>query len=61
MSRIYINELCQHVGEEVQLHGWLYHKRSSGKVRFLILRDGTGVVQAVMVKGQVPDEVILII
>jgi asparaginyl-tRNA synthetase len=57
MARIYINQLHQHVGEEVQLHGWLYNKRSSGKVRFLLLRDGTGVIQAVMVKGGVPDEV----
>src|SRR5512137_2384233 len=57
MARIYINQLDQHVGEEVQLHGWLYNKRSSGKVRFLLLRDGTGVIQSVMVKGAVPDEV----
>ena len=55
MARIYINELGLHIGMEVQLHGWLYHKRSSGKVRFLLMRDGTGVVQCVMVKGQVPD------
>jgi asparaginyl-tRNA synthetase len=58
MARIYINELFQHVGEEVQLHGWVYNKRSSGKVKFLILRDGTGVAQAVIVKGQVSDQVI---
>jgi asparaginyl-tRNA synthetase len=57
MARIYIHQLDQHVGEEVQLHGWLYNKRSSGKVRFLLLRDGTGVIQSVMVKGAVPDEV----
>ena len=55
--RIYIDQLDQHVGEEVQLHGWLYNKRSSGKVRFLLLRDGTGVIQSVMVKGGVPDVV----
>jgi asparaginyl-tRNA synthetase len=58
MARIYINELAQHVGEEVQLHGWVYNKRSSGKVKFLLLRDGSGIVQAVIVKGQVSDEVI---
>ena len=58
MARIYINELSQHVGEEVQLFGWVYNKRSSGKVKFLILRDGTGIAQAVIVKGQLPDEVI---
>jgi asparaginyl-tRNA synthetase len=57
MARTYIHELGLHTGTEVQLNGWLYHKRSSGKVRFLLLRDGTGVVQCVMVKGQVPDSV----
>ncbi len=57
MARTYINELGKHISEEVQLYGWLYHKRSSGKVRFLLLRDGTGIVQCVMVKGQVPENV----
>ncbi len=42
-------------GTEVTLTGWVYNKRSSGKVRFLILRDGTGVIQCVFLKGQVPD------
>ena len=37
------------------MRGWLYNKRSSGKVRFLILRDGTGLVQGVMVKGKIPE------
>jgi len=57
MKRIYIKELEKYVGAEVQLHGWLYNKRSSGKIHFLLLRDGTGIVQCVMVKGQVPDNV----
>ncbi len=57
MVRIYIEDLLQHVGEEVQLYGWLYNKRSSGKVKFLILRDGTGIVQGVFVKNQVPDNI----
>ncbi len=55
MSRIYIEDLSRHVGEEVCIHGWLYNKRSSGKIRFLVVRDGTGVVQCVMAKGSVPD------
>ena len=55
---MYISELNNHIGEEVQLHGWVYNKRSSGKVKFLILRDGTGTVQGVLVKGQVSDAVI---
>ena len=59
MSRIYIEELSKHVGEEISISGWLYHKRSSGKVRFLVVRDGTGLLQCVMVKGVIPDEVFL--
>lgn len=55
MKRVYIEDLGKHVGEEVQLKGWLYNKRSSGKVRFLLLRDGTGILQGVMVKGGVSE------
>ncbi len=58
MEKTYIQDLHRHEGEEVQLHGWVYNKRSSGKVKFIILRDGTGLVQGVMVKGQVPDSLI---
>jgi asparaginyl-tRNA synthetase len=57
MKRVYIEDLEKHVGEVIQLRGWLYHKRSSGKVRFLLLRDGTGILQGVMVKGGVSEEV----
>ncbi|MEX0602592.1 MAG: asparagine--tRNA ligase [Bacteroidota bacterium] len=56
MHRIYVEELKHHVGEKVRIQGWLYHKRSSGKIRFLLLRDGTGVVQCVMAKGQVGED-----
>jgi len=41
---------------EVELRGWLYNKRSSGKIHFLELRDGTGFIQCVVVKGEVSDE-----
>ena len=57
MQRIYIKDLSEHVDEEVSIHGWLYHKRSSGKIRFLVVRDGTGMVQCVMVKGVLPESV----
>lgn len=57
MSRSYVEDLHKQIGKEVLLQGWLYNKRSSGKVRFLLLRDGTGVVQCVMAKGTVPDDV----
>jgi asparaginyl-tRNA synthetase len=57
MKRICIDELQHHVGETITLHGWLYNKRSSGKVRFLVMRDGSGLVQGVVVKAIVPEEV----
>lgn len=51
-----VRDLCEHVGEEITLRGWLYNKRSSGKIQFLIVRDATGLVQAVMVKKEVDPE-----
>ncbi|MDH7605296.1 MAG: asparagine--tRNA ligase [Melioribacter sp.] len=54
---VYIKDLSKHVGEEVTLKGWLYNKRSSGKIKFLILRDGSGYTQCVVVKNNVSDEV----
>ena len=51
MARVYIEELKGHVGESVTVKGWVYNKRSSGKIRFVIVRDGTGILQCVMVKG----------
>ncbi len=50
MNQTYINELKKHIGEEVTLKGWLYNSRSSGKLVFLQLRDGTGIVQCVCFK-----------
>lgn len=56
MNPTYIEHLPHHVGEEVTIRGWVYNKRSSGKVRFLLVRDGTGIVQSVLMKGESPDE-----
>jgi asparaginyl-tRNA synthetase len=56
MKRFYVEDLSKHVGEEVKIHGWLYNKRSSGKIRFLLVRDGTGIVQCVLASGDVPEE-----
>ncbi len=50
MSQTYIDQLKDHIGESVTLKGWLYNKRSSGKLVFLQLRDGTGIVQCVVFK-----------
>ncbi|HUP01991.1 MAG TPA: asparagine--tRNA ligase [Gemmatimonadota bacterium] len=48
-----ITDLGDHVGETVAVRGWLYNKRSSGKIAFLLIRDGTGVVQGVLAQPQV--------
>jgi asparaginyl-tRNA synthetase len=55
-THTYINQLAQHVGSEVTLKGWLYNMRSSGKIAFPQLRDGTGVVQCVVLKTAVEPE-----
>ncbi|MGE5412350.1 MAG: OB-fold nucleic acid binding domain-containing protein, partial [Clostridiales bacterium] len=57
MQKIYIKDLGQHVDQTITLKGWLYNKRSSGKVRFIILRDGSGLLQCVVFKGNVTPEV----
>jgi asparaginyl-tRNA synthetase len=56
MQQVYINQLSGHVGEEVLLKGWLYNMRSSGKLLFPQLRDGTGVVQCVVFKRAVSEQ-----
>src|SRR6185295_19131365 len=53
----YINQLSNHVGAEVVLKGWLYNLRSSGKILFPQLRDGTGIVQCVALKNAIAPEV----
>ena len=51
-----IAELKDRVGRTVTVRGWVTHVRSSGKVAFAVIRDGTGVMQAVFVKTQIPPE-----
>ena len=55
-EKVTINELAGHVGKDVTLAGWLYNSRASGKIQFLIIRDGTGLCQCIAEKGKVPDE-----
>lgn len=50
-------DIAEHEGQEVLIKGWLYNKRSSGKIQFLQLRDGTGFIQGVLVQNEVPEEV----
>jgi asparaginyl-tRNA synthetase len=56
MSVTRILDFKDHVGGPVTVRGWLHNKRSSGKLQFLILRDGSGFAQAVMAKAAVPAE-----
>ncbi len=51
-----VKHLGEFAGEQVQLEGWVYNSRSSGKVGFLMLRDGTGIVQCVISRADVGEE-----
>ena len=55
-EKVTINELAGYVEKEITLAGWLYNSRASGKIQFLIIRDGTGLCQCIAEKGKVPDE-----
>lgn len=50
-----IAALSEFDGETIKLRGWVFNKRSSGKIKFLMIRDGSGIVQGVLVKGEVDD------
>jgi len=56
-SRIRIEDAGRHVGEPVEIAGWLYNLRKSGKIVFPLLRDGTGTIQAVAVKANLDEPV----
>ncbi len=55
MNWVYIEDIAGHLDREVEVRGWVYNKRSSGKVRFLIVRDGTGLLQATLF-GEAKDQ-----
>ena len=57
MPHVYIEDIGKHTGEDVTIKGWLHNRRSSGKIHFLTIRDGSGFIQAVMSKAAVGDEV----
>jgi len=48
MKWVYIEDIGDYVDEDVEIRGWVYNKRSSGKIRFLLVRDGTGIIQAII-------------
>jgi len=54
---VYIEKISQYVGQEVTIKGWLYNIRSSGKLMFPELRDGTGIIQGVVSKKEVSEKV----
>jgi asparaginyl-tRNA synthetase len=53
---VYVEDLKHHVGQDVTLKGWLYNMAGKGKLYFLQVRDGTGIVQAVVSKADVSEE-----
>ncbi len=57
-EKISIDSIGNYEGEHVTVRGWVTHKRSSGRIRFLVIRDGTGVIQATLIKGETSDEVL---
>jgi asparaginyl-tRNA synthetase len=57
MTEFTIARAAEFDGKEVELRGWLYNKRASGKLIFPIFRDGTGLMQAVVSKAEVSPEV----
>lgn len=56
MDYIFIKDLKDYLDKEVLVKGWVYNSRSSGKIAFLQVRDGTGFVQAIVVQSQVEGE-----
>lgn len=56
MDWVYISDIGAHEGKAVTLKGWLYNKRSSGKLHFLLIRDGTGIIQGVVSRADVSPE-----
>ncbi len=56
MPHVSIDKIGDHVSETVSIKGWLHNRRSSGKIHFLVVRDGTGFLQVVMGRNDVPEE-----
>src|SRR5947207_10652537 len=54
-SHVYVGDVAAHEGKEALFRGWLYGQRSSGKLHFVQLRDGTGIIQCVVSKKDVPE------
>ena len=57
MTAATIGEIGGHVGEDVEIHGWVYNLRSSGAIHFLLVRDGTGIIQVVAARNDLAPDV----
>lgn len=58
MQWVRIRDLAHHAGTAVELRGWVYNYRSKGKIQFIVLRDGSGICQCVVVQGEAGDGVV---
>jgi asparaginyl-tRNA synthetase len=56
MGEVEIRDIGEHVGKKVTLKGWIYNLRSSGKIYFLVVRDGTGIIQCVVERSSISGE-----
>ena len=56
-AHVYVEKLAEHIGQEIVLKGWLYNMAGKGKLYFLQVRDGSGIVQCVVSKQEVTEEV----
>lgn len=56
MERVYIEDIASREGQRTTIQGWLYNKRSSGKVQFHLFRDGTGIIQGIITPEGVGQE-----
>ncbi|MFQ6014876.1 MAG: asparagine--tRNA ligase [Anaerolineae bacterium] len=54
---VFVERIADHVGQEVTIKGWLFNKTDKGQLQFLLVRDGTGLIQAVVLKKEVKPEV----
>jgi len=57
MKTIRISDIRNYEGKEVEIRGWLYNRRSSGKIKFLIVRDGTSFIQATLIKNEMDGKI----
>ena len=56
MEKVYIKDISEYDKKDVEIKGWLYNKRSSGKIWFILVRDGTGIIQCIVSKNDVDEK-----